>query len=597
MRAVLITLVALVLSTATFAGGGPENAVVVINADSADSVTLAAEYARLRQIPPCNLIRLSSLPTAPSINVAQFRDLILGPVLQTITQRGLQRQIDYVIYSCGFPYAVDVSADMAGKRFPRIITQPASLTGLTYLYEAVMAREASYLTMDSNWNYRNVKRQGPPLALSESEQQLQTRLEGLLGQFQKAKRDAAEAKAAPSAEALQALSEAVTILQSLTANHKSAELLYDLACVLALSGKDDEAMATLQAAFDAGWWNAGLTEKDSDLTSLRGRDDFKTLLAKMSAVIVESEPPLPFHSDALWSRTGQPGLFAEGRRYLLSAMLGYVGPAANTLDEALQCVRASAAADGSCPSGTVYYMASTDWARTGPRQWAFKSAVEALSKLGVKAEALDGVLPPKKQDVAGAMVGIATFKWPDSGSTILPGAFCDHLTSCAGIMTGGGQTVLSEWLRYGAAGSAGTVTEPYNTPVKFPTPFVHVYYASGCSLAEAFYQSVRAPYQQLLVGDPLCQPWARAPRVSVKGLTPGETVAKSRWLEPSASGPLAATEFVLYVDGVRRHVCKAGSRLRLDLEGVPAGEHEARIVCLAGPLDTQGRLTIPFHTR
>ncbi|MEI6501679.1 MAG: hypothetical protein WCP21_11730 [Armatimonadota bacterium] len=596
MRIAPIVLLSVTLATAALAGGGPENVALVVNADNADSVTLAMEYSRLRQIPARNLIRLSGLPITPSITVAQFRDQIMGPVLQTVARRGLQRQIDYVIYSCGFPYAVDVSADMAGRKFPRIITQPASLTGLTYLYEAVMAGDTSHLTMDSNWNYRSVKRQGPPLTLSESEQQLQTRLEGLLSQFQKAKRDAAEAKTAPSVNAVQALNEAVTILQALTANHKSAELLYDLACVLALSGKDDEAMATLQAAFDAGWWNAGLTEKDSDLTSLRGREDFKALLEKMSAAIVETEPPLPFHSEVLWSRTGQPGHFSEGRRYLLSAMLGYVGPAANTLDEALQCLRTSAAADGTCPKGTIYYMASTDWARTGPRQWAFKSAVEALGKLGVKAEALDGVLPPKKADVAGAMVGIATFKWPESGSSILPGAFCDHLTSCAGIMTGGGQTVLSEWLRYGAAGSAGTVTEPYNTPVKFPTPFVHVYYASGCSLAEAFYQSVRAPYQQLLVGDPLCQPWAKAPSVSVVGLAQGEAATESRWLRPSASGPLAATEFALYVDGVRRHTCKAGGRLRLDLEGLKAGEHDARIVCLAGPLDTQGRLIVPFRT-
>lgn len=596
MRITSFVLLTITLATAAIAGGGPENVALVINADNADSVTLAAEYSRLRQIPACNLISLSALPTTPSITIAQFRDLIMGPILKTVARRGLQRQIDYVIYSCGFPYAVDVSADMAGRKFPRIITQPASLTGLTYLYEAVMTRDTSYLTMDANWNYRSVKRQGPPLTLSESEQQLQTRLEGLLSQFQKAKRDAAEAKTAPSADAVQALNEAVTILQSLTANHKSAELLYDLACVLSLSGKDREAMATLQAAFDAGWWNAGLTEKDSDLTTLRGREDFKALLGKMSAAIIETEPPLPFHSEVLWSRTGQPGHFSEGRRYLLSAMLGYVGPAANTLDEALQCLRTSTAADGTCPAGTIYYMASTDWARTGPRQWAFKSAVEALNKLGVKAEALDGVLPPKKTVVAGAMVGTATFKWPESGSAILPGAFCDHLTSCAGIMTGGGQTVLSEWLRYGAAGSAGTVTEPYNTPVKFPTPFVHVYYASGCSLAEAFYQSVRAPYQQLLVGDPLCQPWAKPPAVSLLGLTRGEAVRESRWLRPAASGPLAPTEFALYVDGVRRHTCKAGGRLRLDLEGLKAGEHDACIVCLAGPLDTQGRLIVPFRT-
>ena len=41
---------------------------------------------------------------------------------------------------------------------------------------------------------------------------------------------------------------------------------------------------------------------------------------------------------------------------------------------------------------------------------------------------------------------------------------------------------------------------------------IQVHYARGCSLAEAFYQSVYAPYQLMIVGDPLCRPWANIPR-------------------------------------------------------------------------------------
>ena len=46
---------------------------------------------------------------------------------------------------------------------------------------------------------------------------------------------------------------------------------------------------------------------------------------------------------------------------------------------------------------------------------------------------------------------------------------------------------------------------------------IQVHYARGCTLAEAFYQSVRGPYQLLIVGDPLCRPWADIPQVSVAG--------------------------------------------------------------------------------
>ena len=63
---------------------------------------------------------------------------------------------------------------------------------------------------------------------------------------------------------------------------------------------------------------------------------------------------------------------------------------------------------------------------------------------------------------------------------------------------GAGQTPLSEFLRFGAAGASGTVTEPYSpSPTKFPSPMIQVHYARGCTLAEAFYQSVSGPYQLL----------------------------------------------------------------------------------------------------
>jgi hypothetical protein len=276
-------------------------------------------------------------------------------------------------------------------------------------------------------------------------------------------------------------------------------------------------------------------------------------------------------------------------------MLAYVGGAGNTLPEALQCLRQSSAADGTCPSGTVYYMVSDDWARTGPRQWAFRSAVAALERLSVRGEIAKGVLPKDKADVAGCMVGIASFSWKGCGSRLLPGAFCDHLTSFGGVMTGAGQTVLSEFTRYGAAGACGTVTEPYNIPSKFPTPFLHVYYASGCSLAEAFYQSIRSPYQQLLVGDPLCQPWARRPEVRVTGLSANEVLTKPRRLTPKATGALPAARFELHVDGRRQQSRPPGGNLLLDTKGLAAGYHEARVVAFAGPVETQGWAVLPFR--
>jgi hypothetical protein len=205
------------------------------------------------------------------------------------------------------------------------------------------------------------------------------------------------------------------------------------------------------------------------------------------------------------------------------------------------------------------------------------------------------VLPQGKSDVAGAVVGIATYDWSKSGSTILPGAFCDHLTSCAGVMTGGGQTLLSEWIKAGAAASSGTVTEPYALQAKFPTAFLHVYYAAGCSLAEAFYQSVSGPYQQLLVGDPLCAPWAKRVTVKVPAMKAGAVLRTRTALRPTCAGVSPVKRYELYIDGRLVTSSPPGRRLVLDPRSLTPGPHEARVVAVAGPLEWRGRAVIPLR--
>jgi hypothetical protein len=595
----LCVVAAVCLPVIVLAGGGPENLLLVVNADSTDSLAVANEYVSLRRIPPSNVVYLTGLPAAPGIKVADFKDKILRPVLDTIKQRGLDGQIDYIVYSAGFPFAIDVSEDMAGKQFPRFVTQPASLTGMTYFRDLVLAADPTYLAADANWYARGAKPQeagSEPVDPRKAADAVQATLQTLLAQLQELRKTVPDAKPPFTAEKIATIDHAIATVQAQTTSRRAnAAVLYDEACVMALQGINDQAMLALTAAFQAGWANGSLTEADTDLTSLRDRADFKALVAKMREVIMIPDPPQPFHSATAWDRQGAPATSPEARRYMISVMLAYTGGPANTLPEALQCLRTSASADGTSPRGTIYFMASSDWARTGPRQWLFQSAVQALARLGVRGEAVAGWLPVNKPDVAGCVVGAAGLKWKDSGSTLLPGAFCDHLTSFAGVMTGTDQTLLSEWIRYGAAGSAGTVTEPYNIPVKFPTPFLHVYYASGCSLAEAFYLSTRAPYQQLLVGDPLCRPWAKIPQVRVANLKADQVVRKPLRLSPTSSPAGTPVRYELFVDGVRRESCADGRSFVLDPGGFAEGYHEARIVAIAGPVETQGRLVVPFR--
>ncbi|MFM8891818.1 MAG: hypothetical protein ACKOTB_09410, partial [Planctomycetia bacterium] len=205
----------------------------------------------------------------------------------------------------------------------------------------------------------------------------------------------------------------------------------------------------------------------------------------------------------------------KGNRYVLSTMLGVTAGRGNTVREIVRGLERSAAAAGTTPAGTSYFVTSDD-VRTKTRSPAFPPIVQALEKLGVAARIVPGPLPKRCRDVAGLMTGTADFDWTESGSTIVPGAICENLTSFGGVFTPqAGQTPLSAFIRAGAAGSSGTVIEPYALQAKFPHAALHVHDARGATLAEAFYQSVQAPYQLLVVGDPLCRPWATIPRVEV----------------------------------------------------------------------------------
>jgi hypothetical protein len=270
--------------------------------------------------------------------------------------------------------------------------------------------------------------------------------------------------------------------------------------------------------------------------------------------------------------------------------------------EALESLHRSVAADATQPRGTVYFLTNGD-VRATTREPAFISAVLALKGTPVAGRVLPGVLPDGKADVAGAMVGSASFNWQQSGATMLPGAICEHLTSYGGIMTeGSGQTPLTEFIRHGAAGSSGTVTEPLAIPAKFPLAFLHVHYARGCSLAEAFYQSVFGPYQLLIVGDPLCQPWARPLRLKVDSPSPGQSISGVLTIKPSVLG--GATEearlgrFEMYLDGRQGKLPPDARVLNIDTRQLGDGWHELSVVAVANDaVETRSRVTIPIEIR
>ena len=305
------------------------------------------------------------------------------------------------------------------------------------------------------------------------------------------------------------------------------------------------------------------------------------------------------HGFRSWYGWDPGGRLVEGggMHYMLSTMLAVTSGRGNSVPEAIGYLKRSAAADGTRPKGTIYYCSTKD-VRSVTRTAGFETAVEQLKELGVAADIISTDVPSNRPDVQGLMTGTAKFSWPTSRSEIMPGAICENLTSFGGVMAEeAGQTPFTELLRYGAAGSSGTVAEPYSIIDKFPSPQVHVHYARGCSLAEAFYQSVFGPYQLLIVGDPLCQPWAGIPQVRLDSPRPGEKVAGVIALKPlSASGSGARVDrYELFVDGRRMSTANTEDRLVLDTKTLPDGHHELRVVAIqSSPVESQGRLIVPI---
>ncbi len=563
------------------AGLAPENVAVVINANSQASMAVANEFIRLRDIPAMRVVYLD-LPDASDpqvIDVDVFRRDILTPVLTTLAQRGVIDRIDCVAYSAGIPYAVRLRADVGEAKLAKTATLIGSTNGLTYLHELVQTRDLRYLNPRINgYACRPTRSEPKAAALTEDQRTALGRADRLMDSEKWAEAD-----------------DVLTDLLNSTTHRGSVQ--YRLASCLTQLGRREEATILLKLAVRNGWTDANTMAADPRLEPLRSRPGYRAILVDLGRAAWRGGPVRPtlgFSSRRPWNPDRTRTRTGKGQRYMLSVMLAVVGERGNSVSEAITCLRRSAAADGSKPTGTVYYMVNND-IRSKVRQWGFDAAIDDLHTLGVQARRLRGVLPRQRADVAGLMAGSASFDWPGTRSGILPGAICEHLTSTGGVMrSGGSQTPLSVFIRHGAAGASGAVTEPYAIAAKFPSPFIHSHYARGSTLAEAFYQSVLSPYQLLIVGDPLCRPWATIPRVTVNGFAAGAVLTSPTPIAPAATE--AVSRYELYVDGRWIADCPEGETVMLPVDRLPEGRHELSVVAVADhALETRGRRVTPFY--
>ena len=570
MRTFLVLVLA---AAAVHAGGGPETTLVVVNAGSPVSRQVAHESASPRDNPGQIMLYIDTVPHFGVVDVDTFLSELWGPVQDRLKATGLLGRVDCIAWSADFPYAVDFRKRLPEGGGGQGIGVKASLTGATFLVRQIEAGEEFWDLSANPWY--GVRLGGAARPATSEERGHAMRAAGAM----RAKR----------------YEEAVEAFRAVLATYEEApQLWYNLACCLALLDRADEAFEALDKAAAQGFNNADHAAGDGDLAKLRGDARWAAALER-----IRKAPAPGMRFDVLESR-GYASADHEGA--CLSVMLAYTGPQGNGLDEILGYLRASASADGKKPDGTVYFCRNDD-IRSRTREPFFAGTIALLKERGRKAEIVEGTLPDGRADVVGAVVGRAGFDWGRSKAVMRPGALCDHLTSFGAHFDTPGQTKLTEFLRHGCAGATGTVQEPLALHQKFPHPAVHVFYADGCSLAEAFTRSLSGPYQTLIVGDPLARPFA-----TFEALTVDEPPAPWKGtVEIGAKATGAIGRFELWVDGrfvSEKKVLPGGERVALSLEN-PAlddGHHEVRVVAVAAhPVATRSyskiHATVDNHGR
>ena len=565
-----------------WSGGGPETTLLVVNADSAISRVVAHEYIRLRDLPERQVVWLEAVPPTETIDIATFRERILGPIFAHLAATGLEDEIDLIVYSAGFPYAVDFSADMkrVGMEKDAHIGTAGSLTGMTFFAHRVLAEDLGYLARNANhYARRTVSRaRAPRLPTSE---------------------ERAWAQAAVAAISAEEPATALESLERFTASYRwDAGAWLELAVLQADAGATEAALQALERAVDTGLTNVQVVQQNERFAALRQHPGWEGLRERMEDAMGALEPARGFRSRYFWSRSLQDARTDIRDRYFLSAMLGYTDVRGNSVPEVLVYLGRAAQSDGTHPDGTVYLMQNRN-IRSRVRQPYFRSTVSALAERGRVAEVIgqgqrgqNGQVPVGRDDVVGVVAGTRSFNWQGSGSRMLPGAVAESFTSYGGHFAHGSQTKLSEFLRQGAAGSSGAVREPYSFVEKFPLPQLHVFYADGVSLAEAFYLSVASPYQLIVVGDPLTRPFAHFATVRMVG---PDSDSDSAWRGevPVRFEVIAAPERLtdrteLWLNGQLLGSAAPGGAILLDTTLLEDGFHELRLVAVeASPVETR----------
>lgn len=476
---------------------GPENVIVVVNEASADSITVANHFVDLRQIPVANVIVISEVPEGLTIGLGEFRDEILKPLLAAIDKRKLGAQTKVIAYSAGFPTSVRINEHTgrlttdAQKKFQ---TPVASINSLTFFFRNILADDPGYLDWNSNWYARNEFDNFFKNVLSAPHR---GQLEIAIASYEAENWTAAGI-------GYETLCDAYPTLSGLAIRRAQCA---------AAAGETADAVTWLRRAVSVGWRSGRYIRNDVHLKRLLDDDtSVAALVDRLQDAPTDYQWATRFMATNSWVPNGEAApLTSGGASYLMSCVLAVVHPNGSTLEQATEVLRRASTVQRRSPKGAVFGFSKTGDVRTTTRFPGVPAAMVALVSQGATPDLFRSVLPTTDKTYFGIQLGAASFSTEKRKWKFAPGAIAENLTSLGGVFQSKSQTRLTELLHAGAAISSGAVAEPYSIQHKFPHPMMYSHYASGASAIEAFYLSVTSPYQLLIVGDPLCTPFARPP--------------------------------------------------------------------------------------
>jgi uncharacterized protein (TIGR03790 family) len=282
---------------------------------------------------------------------------------------------------------------------------------------------------------------------------------------------------------------------------------------------------------------------------------------------------------------------------------------ARTLAQAQTTAALGVAADGSFPSSPVYLAKTSDSARN-VRYFDFDNAIFESEIRGDSSLIRTNTDSTSFNGLGGLCTGLAAFTLP--AGAFLPGAIADSLTSWSGALFQNDAGTILSFIEGGATATYGTVVEPCNIPSKFPNPMVYFYQHRGFSAAESYYLAVGAPFQGIMLGEPLSAPFARygtPGKTTITNAIPltntvtisGKMPFTFTFYSPDLKTPLSAADLFLdglYFTNLARVDPEPGNRFDVQIGAtpitytVPAGATLSNVtVGLAGAINAQKSVT------